>query len=189
MHLAEECYTSNSRSIHEVYNFSEVQQGNFWYGEEESDLVILGLQKKVGKTKKKLLETSHCNSAHILFSYQWYTWGRTSLTTISFIRLPIEDAMKAWQMRFCFQKLANMEPCPLKYFSSFFVKKTQLDKKFVSYLNSHSTLHLLTTNFKLSSVASNCGISILPKRRGEDNEGSGKLDLHVYFNSQFSSLC
>jgi len=47
MHLAEECCTYNSRSAtHEVCNFNEVQQDSFWYGEEESDLVIVGLEKK-----------------------------------------------------------------------------------------------------------------------------------------------
>lgn len=51
--------------------------------------------------------------------------------------------------------------------------------KFVSYLKSHITLDLHTTIFKHSSVASDCGISFLPKCTGEDRENSGKLDWDV----------
>lgn len=62
-----------------------------------------------------------------------------------------------------------------------------LAKKMILYLNSHSTFDLVTSNFKLSSVASNC--EFLFSHNGEDNEDGGKLDLHLYLGSQFSNLC
>lgn len=60
--------------------------------------------------------------------------------------------------------------------------------KFISYLNSHITLDLHTTIFKLSSVTSNCGISILPKCTDEDKEDSGKQDLHVHLDRQLLNV-
>lgn len=105
---------------------------------------------------------------------------------VSLITLPIQYAMKYWQMRLCFQNLWNMKAHTLKYFRS---EKKKLVIKFVSYLNSHITLDLHTTIFKLSSVAPNCGISILPVCTGEDKEDGGKVDLHVYLDSQLSNLC
>lgn len=186
MHLAEGCYTSNSRSvIHEVYNFNEVQQGNFWYGEEKSDLVIL---KNVEKTYTKKSFLRHLTASQPIFYFHISDTLGEELLLLQYHLLGYQYKM-LWKPDkwVCVSK--SYEIWNHTHSNILALKKIQLDKMFVSYLNSHSILDLLTTNFKLSSVASNCGISILPKCTGEDNDDRGKLDLHVYLDNQLSSLC
>lgn len=110
----------------------------------------------------------------------------SSFAMIFLIRLPRQYAMKQdkWD---CVPK--TCEIWNHTHPNIFIWEKTKkLAITFVSYLNSHITLDLCTTTFKLSSVAANCGISILPRCTGEDKD-SGKLDLHVYLDSQLSNLC